>query len=686
MRAILRNSHLALVRASITATGLELLWGNLGAPLKKLWSVSVILSVCTGVLVLMLVTLFTVAAKQHFDSRKAASHRLSIATIAQQFVVADEDLRDERGAVDAVRRSGGPASAFDLNRIAKFRVRSEAALATLNALLKTEANVLSTPERQRLARMQYRYEAGYAGMTRMLRLPAQARSKAIEAEWVSATNDIIAAFENEIVLLSLKLSGIDSFIDEMMKAGNIAMAVRHQAGIDRAVVAAAIRRATPLNEKDHIQFAEMKVAAASPWSVILGAAKNPSFPAPLWKAVQQAQKIYFVEQVGEHDAILAQLDKGMRPSLSATNWTQRSNRGLSAVTNVSRVAFEQARSHLREQTGLAQSRFIGALVLILVAVSVAALAFLLIFQRVIRPLRILTGAMEAVIDGDMKRLIPMQDRKDEFGQFARTVSLFRDASLERERLQSELMENLSAKEAAEAASKVKSEFLANMSHELRTPLNAIIGFSDVMRSRLFGPMHARYEEYATLINESGQHLLSLITDILDLSKIEAGKFILDPRPVDLAESVAACLEMTRRRADETGIMLSASVPDDLPMLIADPRSVKQILLNLLSNAVKFTPPGGSVSLSAQAMGERLLLTVHDTGIGIPGKALARIGHAFEQANNDPMRAREGTGLGLALVRSLVQQHGGSLHIDSLEGVGTTVSIELPFVCGQRIAA
>ena len=654
--------------------------------MKKLWSVSVILSVCTGVLVLMLVTLFTVAAKQNFDSRKAASHRLSIATVAQQFVVADEDLRDERGVVDAVRHSAGPAGAFDLNRIAKFRVRSKAALATLNALLKTEGNVLSAPERQRLARMQYRYEAGYAGMTDMLRLPAPARSKAIEAEWVSATNDIIAALENEIVLLSLRLSGIDFFIDEMMKAGNIAMAVRHQAGIDRAVVADAIRRATPLNEKDHIRFAEMKVAAASPWSVILGAAKNPSFPAPLGKAVQQAQKIYFVEQVGEHDAILAQLDKGMRPSLSATNWTQRSNRGLSAVTNVSRVAFEQAKSHLREQTGLAQSRFIGALVLILVAVSVAALAFLLIFQRVIRPLRILTGAMEAVIDGDMKRLIPMQDRKDEFGQFARTVSLFRDATLERERLQTELMENLSAKEAAEAASKVKSEFLANMSHELRTPLNAIIGFSDVMRSRLFGPMHARYEEYATLINESGQHLLSLITDILDLSKIEAGKFILDPRPVDLAESVAACLEMTRRRADETGITLSASVPDDLPMLIADPRSVKQILLNLLSNAVKFTPPGGAVSLSAQAMGGRLLLAVHDTGIGIPGKALARIGHAFEQANNDPMRAREGTGLGLALVRSLVQQHGGSLHIDSLEGVGTTVSIELPFDCGQRIAA
>jgi len=258
--------------------------------------------------------------------------------------------------------------------------------------------------------------------------------------------------------------------------------------------------------------------------------------------------------------------------------------------------------------------------------------------------------------------------------------------LERERLKSELLENLSAKEAAEASSRVKSEFLANMSHELRTPLNAIIGFSDVMRSRLFGPMHARYEEYAGLIHESGQHLLSLITDILDLSKIEAGKFVLDPQPVNLAESAAYCLDLTRRRAEETGITLSANVPADLPVLIADPRSVKQILLNLLSNAVKFTPAGGAVSLSAQALEGKLLLAVHDNGIGIPRKALARIGHAFEQANNDPMRAREGTGLGLALVKSLVAQHGGRVKIESRQGSGTTVAIELPLVCGQRLAA
>ena len=649
-------------------------------------SVSVILSVCTGFLVLMLVTLCAVAAKQQFDTRQAASRRLSIATIAQQLVVADEVLRDERGAVDTVRFAAGPAGAADLDQIVQFHARRRAALAALNAVLREENAVLDAPERQRLARLQSRYEAANAAMAVLLRLPAAERSPAVVGEWVDAANTAIIGFEDEIIALSLKLSGIDSFIDEMMKAGNIAMAVRLEAGIDRSELSRAMERGVPLNESDHIRFAEMKVAAASPWSVLLGAAKNPSFPAALGRAVQQAQTVYFTDQVGEHDAILAQLDRGGRPGLSPTSWIQRSNRGLTALTNVSRVAFEQARSHLKAQTSLAHGRFVGALGLIFIAVSVAALAFLFIFQRVIRPLRILTRAMQAVIDGDMKRVIPMQDRGDEFGQFARTISLFRDATLERERLRAELMENLSAKEAAEAASRVKSEFLANMSHELRTPLNAIIGFSDTMRARLFGPLHARYEEYVVLIHESGQHLLSLITDILDLSKIEAGKFVLDPQPVDLGESVTYCLDMTRRRAEEGGIRLTAELPADLPLFIADPRSVKQILLNLLSNAVKFTPAGGAVSLSARALEGRLQLTVHDTGIGIPGETLARIGVAFEQANNDPMRAREGTGLGLALVKSLVEQHGGRMTIASRERVGTTVSVELPLVCGQRIAA
>ena len=633
----------------------------------------------------MLVTLFTAAASQQFESRKDAIHKLSIASVAQQFVLADEHLRDERGAVGMARRLDGPVDDAGLEQLARHHERSKAALAGLAALLKIETGRAAQTKIRQLAHLQKRYEAEHGRILDTLRLPPRQRPKT-QANMTAAASDLINAVESEIVALVLQLSGIDSFIDEMMKAGNIAMAVRQQAGDDRAMMADAIQRGTPLSEKDHILFAEMKVAAASPWSVIRGAAGNPQFPPALRNAVREADNIYFVEQKAEHDAILRRLDRGEEHSRSPAAWLTQSSRALTAITNVSRTAFDLAKGHLREQASQAERRFATALFFLFVAIAVAAIAILLIFKRVIRPLRTLTRAMEAVIDGDMQHVIPMQDRRDEFGQFARTISLFRDATLEREKLKSELLENLAAKEAAEAASRVKSEFLANMSHELRTPLNAIIGFSDTMRSRLFGPMHARYEEYTGLIHESGHHLLSLITDILDMSKIEAGKFVLDPQPIDLAGSVEYCLDLIRRRAEDNGITLVSSVPAGLPVLIADPRSVKQILLNLLSNAVKFTPAGGTVSLRIEALQGRLRLTVHDTGIGIPRNTLARIGQAFEQAITDPMRAREGSGLGLALVKSLAERHGGRLHIDSEEGSGTTVSVELPLVCGQRIAA
>jgi len=243
-----------------------------------------------------------------------------------------------------------------------------------------------------------------------------------------------------------------------------------------------------------------------------------------------------------------------------------------------------------------------------------------------------------------------------------------------------------AQETAETSSRVKSEFLANMSHELRTPLNAIIGFSDIMQHEVKGPLSGAYQEYAALINESGLHLLNLVSDILDLAKIEAGKFSIDAREIDLMETVDLCLRLTQRRAEEGDITLVKTVEQDSLPLTADPRACKQILLNLLSNAVKFTRKGGTVEVIVAATGERVSLKVRDTGIGIPEELLPRLGGAFEQGSNDPMLAREGTGLGLALVKALVAQHGGSVSIESRENFGTVVSIDLPRAQPDRAAA
>lgn len=265
------------------------------------------------------------------------------------------------------------------------------------------------------------------------------------------------------------------------------------------------------------------------------------------------------------------------------------------------------------------------------------------------------------------------------------ISVSRDIS-ERKHAEEELQR---ARERAEAASHTKSRFLANMSHELRTPLNAIIGFSDILSKEMFGPLGSeRYQEYARLINESGTMLLDLINDLLDMSKIEAGKFELHYETFQAAETVTGCVRLLEKRAEEKGIQINMSVePPDL-QLRADHRAIKQILLNLLSNAVKFTNTGGRIDVVLKKSGTLVSIIVRDTGVGIPAHILPRLAQPFEQASSDASRVHGGSGLGLALVKSLTKLHGGDLRLASEEGKGTEVTATIPIapdIAAVRVA-
>ncbi|MDZ4362767.1 PAS domain-containing sensor histidine kinase, partial [Brevundimonas sp.] len=231
---------------------------------------------------------------------------------------------------------------------------------------------------------------------------------------------------------------------------------------------------------------------------------------------------------------------------------------------------------------------------------------------------------------------------------------------------------------AEAANQAKSEFLANMSHELRTPLNAINGFSEIMAAEMFGPLgDRRYKGYAGDILRSGQHLLSLINDILDMAKIEAGKLTLHYETVSVQEICEDAIRLMRGKVDEAGLTLRLQAPD-LPEIEADHRGVKQVLLNLISNAVKFTPEGGSITVAlSMAAGDRIRVAVTDTGIGIAADDLARLARPFEQVEGQHSKTTQGTGLGLALTKALIELHGGELTMDSEPGRGTTVAFDLP---------
>ncbi|MCV3738587.1 ATP-binding protein [Rhizobium sp. TRM96647] len=233
------------------------------------------------------------------------------------------------------------------------------------------------------------------------------------------------------------------------------------------------------------------------------------------------------------------------------------------------------------------------------------------------------------------------------------------------------------KERAEAANRAKSEFLANMSHELRTPLNAILGFSEILQNQMFGPLGSdKYDEYARDIHESGQHLLNVITDILDMSKIEAGHMRISCDAIDLAPLIEETLRLTAISAKQKDIRVDQQVSSGLS-LIADRRAMKQILLNLLSNAMKFTNSGGQVHVRAKKRGGAVTLTIADSGIGIPRAALAKIGQPFEQVQSQYAKSKGGSGLGLAISRSLTRLHGGSMRICSQEGKGTVISVRIP---------
>ena len=244
-------------------------------------------------------------------------------------------------------------------------------------------------------------------------------------------------------------------------------------------------------------------------------------------------------------------------------------------------------------------------------------------------------------------------------------------------------ELLRARDEAESASRAKTQFLANMSHELRTPLNAVIGFSEILNRELFGTLgEQRYRDYARMIHESGEHLLHVVNDILDMSKIEAGKFKLVKEPLDIASLVQSCAEVMRHAAEERRLTLLAEVPPGLPELVADRRACKQMLLNVIANAVKFTDAGGWVRVSARAEGDMIALVVADNGIGIAEQDLPKLGNPFVQTDSAYNRSHDGAGLGLSVVKGLVRLHGGRLEIASKLGEGTTATVTLPLSCPQ----
>jgi signal transduction histidine kinase len=300
------------------------------------------------------------------------------------------------------------------------------------------------------------------------------------------------------------------------------------------------------------------------------------------------------------------------------------------------------------------------------AVGSSALALLLgyaISRSLTVPVKQMDRRLAEIAAGDFSRRVEV-DNRDELGTLAANLNRMND---ELGRLYKQL----------EMVSRHKSDFLANMSHELRTPLNAIIGFSEALLERMFGELNEKQEDYLRDIHSSGHHLLSLINDVLDLSKIEAGHMELAPSDFDVAAALQAAVILVRERALRHGIQLSLETAPDLGLIHADERKFKQAVVNLLSNGVKFTPDGGSVRLSGRRLGEAVEVSVADTGIGIAPEDFDAAFEEFRQVGKNGVQKQEGTGLGLALTRRIVELHGGRIWLESELGKGSTFTFSLP---------
>ncbi|HLY05642.1 MAG TPA: ATP-binding protein [Rhizomicrobium sp.] len=651
--------------------------------MSKTLSIRRTLEATTGAMALVLVVISAILANRAWDEMRMARRIVTASGITRDLFMSMQYCRFELGTVSTVLESPRAVDAETWADIKQVRARSTAAL--YRALFGLAMNNMGTAsERAAIVKERAAIDGQRPEIDAALRRP-ELRLAARIARWVPTDRNPFAAEDRVSAELTNEIDRSDAFIAEMMKIKQLSWAVREFAGNDRLLVGAGIASGKGYGNARLEVMTELTGRADALWGLILEDASLGRLPPALHAAIATANELYFVRLRGLRKTVIDAFASGKRPPTSGHDWISASNPAMKSLVQVAKIAVDLSDNHAREELDAARRNLAIHLCIMLLLLVCALVATLFISRRIARPMARIAQTMRLVADGDMACEVPFADRADEIGELSRALAVFRRNALEKQRVEDELVKSRIAKQSAEAANRVKSEFLAHMSHELRTPLNAIIGFSDMMLQGIFGPLEKRYGEYVRDINKSGLHLLEVISDILDMSKIEAGKFVLHMEDVDLAGLIGDCTALMRFAVEERQILLSTDAPRDGTNVVADRRALKKILINLLSNAVKFTPKGGEVLVSVRTGADILQIAVRDSGTGIPEAALERLGRPFERVTNDPHLAREGTGLGLALVHGLARLHGGTVRIESTEHVGTVVTVTLP-VLRQAAAA
>lgn len=643
--------------------------------MKQFLSIGTILSTITSLLVLMLVSNFAVLAFGAFDRQREAAHVVTVVNITRNAFSAKETIRLEGGVVHAALLAPERASAEVIAHVFNLHSKADITLMSMANQFRTQLANGTSPILIDFLKSKTRYDAVFLLAAAAMRLPETQRPEKSRADWRAAADKLTA--EVERLSRMRDRNDADTFINDMMRISDAVWLMRLDAGIDRENIGSVIQEGRALSAAHIQQFAESSGRINARWADIEEYAAQSNIPPQLQAAIARARNDYFVQFRAVRTKAIADLVAGKPVPISGYDWLKISNPGANSITAISKIALDLTEVHAAKQAAIAVWNFYVAIALMFLSIGLASFTTMYVMWRVIRPLKRITQSMKTVTDGDLEQTIPFSDRNDEIGQFSRALWLFRDGAAEQMRLKSEMIRNLAAKELAERSDRTKSDFLANMSHELRTPLNAIIGFSQMIETEIYGPGLPRYRDYATDIHGAGKHLLCLINDILDLSKLEAGKLDLHVERVDLADLIRESAHLMRGRAMEQSLRLTLDI-GALPPLFIDRLRTKQILLNLLSNAIKFTPKQGVILVQAglDTTGH-VVVCVRDSGIGIPPEMIALAFEPFRQIDSTLAREFDGTGLGLPLVKKLIELHGGEVTLESTLNVGTCVFISFP---------
>src|SRR5258706_355978 len=520
--------------------------------MKRFLTISVLLQTVTGLMTVVLVTIFTVYAVRALESDEQARRVPIIVDISSDLFSAIQDIRVERGAVNISLASPERGDVYTQKQIADLRGVSEGALdapwANLAAVawMDPVGAIHEIREgRKTLAMLRGRVDEA-------LHRRKDQRPADLGSDWMDANGNLVRAIEDLSGRLEREASSGDAFIADMIKIKQVTWDVRSASGDDRVHLREAVNKGTRLPPDEQQKFAISADRIEGKWKFVQDEALRDTVPSELKQAIEAANTLYFMKFVPIRNTVLADLVAGRPVSISPHEWLNLSAPGQESIFLVAKAAFSAASARARSQLAVAERNFYTAALLTVLFSGLGVLTVVYVLKGVVGPIAKISETMRLVAEGDLSRSIPYQHRTDEIGFLSRALRVFRDNEIEKQRLRV-------AKEGAEAANRAKSEFLANMSHELRTPLNAVIGFSDIIKTEVFGPVSERYRGYAGDIYNSGSHLLELINEILDLSKLEAGQFELHEEEIDLAGTVEACLHFVVPPAQKSQIRITTAL-------------------------------------------------------------------------------------------------------------------------------